>query len=282
MPRVKPGAPVPATLTELMGGRAARDPDTLYFHLFDEGVPYGRLWRESARYAAGLRRAGIDRGDKVCLIFPTCAEFFYTFFGALRLGAVPVPLYPTLGVEATANVFRDSEAKAVATIGWFRKDVEETARRFETDGMVGVASFYTKGPTRVQFMDKDPKGWQEFYDQFTAQSAKGHALTMRGVQMSRPSIFDLEAAISRLEVPTLIMTGDEDDPCLEPAIFMKRKIPTAGLAIIPKSGHTINLEEPEAFNRALLDFLTAVDAGRWTRRNPASLAKSAILPNPSR
>lgn len=124
MPRVKPGAPVPATLTELMGGRAARDPDTLYFHLFDEGVTYGRLWRESARYAAGLRRAGIDRGDKVCLIFPTCAEFFYTFFGALRLGAVPVPLYPTLGVEATAGVLRDSEAKAVATIGWFRPDVE--------------------------------------------------------------------------------------------------------------------------------------------------------------
>jgi acyl-CoA synthetase (AMP-forming)/AMP-acid ligase II len=126
MPPVKPGAPIPATLTELMGGRAAQDPDTPYFHLFDEAVTYGRLWRESARYAAGLRRAGIDQGDRVCLIYPTCAEFFYTFFGALRLGAVPVPLYPTLGVEATANIFRDSEAKAVTTIGWFRKGVEES------------------------------------------------------------------------------------------------------------------------------------------------------------
>src|ERR1700730_14802526 len=109
-----------------MGARAARDPDTPCFHLFDEAVPYGRLWRESARYAAGLRRAGIDRGDKVCLIYPTCAEFFYTFFGALRLGAIPVPLYPTLGVEATAGIFRDSEAKAVVTIGWFRQGVEES------------------------------------------------------------------------------------------------------------------------------------------------------------
>jgi len=117
---------MPATLTELMGGRAARDPDTPYFHLFDDVVPYGRLWRESARYAAGLRRAGIDRGDKVCLIYPTCAEFFYTFFGALRLGSIPVPLYPTLGVEATAGIFRDSEAKAVVTIGWFRQGVEES------------------------------------------------------------------------------------------------------------------------------------------------------------
>jgi acyl-CoA synthetase (AMP-forming)/AMP-acid ligase II len=126
MPPVEPATPIPATLTELMRGRAAQDPDLPYFHLFDETVTYGRLWRESARYAAGLRRAGIDRGDKVCLIYPTCAEFFYTFFAALRLGAVPVPLYPTLGVEATARIFRDSEAKAVATIGWFRKGVEES------------------------------------------------------------------------------------------------------------------------------------------------------------
>jgi len=160
----------------------------------------------------------------------------------------------------------------------FRKDVEETARRFESDGMVGVAGFYTKGPTRVQFMDKDPLGWQEFYEQFTAQSAVGHALTMRGVQMSRPSIFELEGAMERLEVPTLIMTGDEDDPCLEPAIFMKRKIRSSGLVVIPKAGHTINLEDPEAFNRALLDFLTAVDAGRWPLRNPQSQTGSAIMP----
>ena len=116
-----------ATLTELMGQRASADPDTPYFTLFDTPVPYGQLWRESERYAAGLRRFGIDRGDKVCLIYPTCAEFFYTFFGALRLGAIPVPLYPTLGVEGTANVFRDSEAKAVVTIGWFRQGVEESA-----------------------------------------------------------------------------------------------------------------------------------------------------------
>ena len=144
--------------------------------------------------------------------------------------------------------------------------------------MAPVAEFYSRGPTRVQFSDKDPFGWREFHDQLAAGSAIGHALTLRGVQMTRPSVFDLGRAIVRLEVPTLVVTGDEDEPCLEPALFMKRKIPTAGLVVLPKAGHTINLEEPEAFNRALLDFLTAVDTGRWTRRNPASLSKSAILP----
>src|SRR5437867_981160 len=105
------------TLVEMMRQRAELTPDQQYFHLFDETVTYERLWTRSARYAAGLTRAGVRAGDKVCLIYPTCAEFFYTFFGALRIGAVPVPLYPTLGVETTANIFRDSEAVAVATIG---------------------------------------------------------------------------------------------------------------------------------------------------------------------
>ena len=160
----------------------------------------------------------------------------------------------------------------------FRRDVEETARRFEQDGMTAVAEFYTKGPTRVQFMDKDPAGWREFYDMFCAQSATGHALTMRGVQMSRPSVYDLEAAMEHMTVPTLIVTGDEDEPCLEPGIFMKRKIRSSGLVVMPKAGHTVNIEDPETFNRAVLDFLTAVDAGRWPLRNPASVSASAILP----
>jgi len=160
----------------------------------------------------------------------------------------------------------------------FHADAELTARRFEEDGMVATADLYAKGPTRVQFMDKDPTGWREFHAQLVKGSARGHALTLRGVQKTRPAIFDLGPRLEKLEVPTLIMTGDEDDPCLEPAIFMKRTIPTAGLVVIPKSGHTINLEEPEAFNHAVLDFLTAVDAGKWARRNPASQTGSAILP----
>src|SRR5207244_2852569 len=81
--------------------RPALTPDKPYFHLYGETITYGRLWAVSARYAAGLARADLRAGDKLCLIYPTCAEFFYTFFGALRMGAVPVPLYPTLSVEAT-------------------------------------------------------------------------------------------------------------------------------------------------------------------------------------
>jgi acyl-CoA synthetase (AMP-forming)/AMP-acid ligase II len=114
------------TLGEMIRRRAAASPDTQYFQLFDETVTYRHLWTQSGRYAAGLARAGVRPGDKVCLIYPTCAEFFYTFFGCLRLGAVPVPLYPTLGVEATGGIFRNADAVAVATIGWFRPGVDQS------------------------------------------------------------------------------------------------------------------------------------------------------------
>jgi pimeloyl-ACP methyl ester carboxylesterase len=159
----------------------------------------------------------------------------------------------------------------------FRRDCNTVAERFEREPMDEVAASYADGPTRQQFRDKDPQGWQEFRDLLKKQSAKGHALTMRQVQMKRPSIYELERGMRGLMVPTLILIGDEDEACLEPAIHMKRTIRTAGLAIIPKSGHTINLEEPDLFNRALLDFFTAVDGGLWAPRNPASLSHSAII-----
>jgi pimeloyl-ACP methyl ester carboxylesterase len=144
--------------------------------------------------------------------------------------------------------------------------------------MAAVADTYAQGPARVQFRDKDPVGWQAFRDHLARGSARGRAHTLRGVQMTRPSVFELETGLRRLEVPTLIVTGDEDEPCLEPALFLKRTIATAGLWVIPRSGHTVNLEEPDAFNRAVQDFLTGVEAGAWTGRNPASQPWSAILP----
>src|SRR5712692_5804342 len=117
------------TLTEVMERRAALTPDAQYFHVYGETVTYARLWAQSGRYAGGLAQAGVRPGDRVALIYPTCAEFFYTFFGALRLGAIPVPLYPTLGVEATASVFNNAGAVSGATIGWFRAGVEASVAR---------------------------------------------------------------------------------------------------------------------------------------------------------
>jgi pimeloyl-ACP methyl ester carboxylesterase len=157
----------------------------------------------------------------------------------------------------------------------FQAECEAAAASFEAN-WAEAAKKYALGPTRVQFQNKDPRGWAEFAQQLSDGSSKGHALTMRGVQMKRPSLYELTDAMSKLSVPTLIITGDEDDPCLEPALLMKRHIRTAGLVMLPWSGHTINIEEPEPFNQALLDFFLRVDEGRAAPRDPRSLATGIL------
>src|SRR5579859_4296535 len=157
----------------------------------------------------------------------------------------------------------------------FQAECEAAAASFEAN-WGETAKKYALGPTRVQFQNKDPRGWAEFAQQLADGSSKGHALTMRGVQMKRPSLYELVDGMKRIAVSTLILTGDEDDPCLEPALLMKRSIATAGLVVLPYSGHTINIEEPEAFNRAVLEFLIRVDEGRAHVRDPRSAASSIL------
>ena len=135
--------------------------------------------------------------------------------------------------------------------------------RLISEGMEAVANDYARTDIRLQLLRKDPQGWEEFHRLLASHSALGSALTYRGFVMNRPTIYALEDKLRKLQVPTLIMIGDEDEPCIEPAIFMKRNIPRSGLAVLPQSGHAINLEEPDLFNRTVLDFLTAVEAGRW-------------------
>ena len=156
----------------------------------------------------------------------------------------------------------------------FRSEADITARVLRTEGMAAWAAAYSLGPTRVQLQNKDPRGWREFADMLAEHSAAGSAHTQQGVQKERPSVFDLAEGMKALTVPTLIVTGDEDWPCLVPSVFMKRAIPSAGLLVVPNTGHTVNLEEPAAFNAALADFFAQVDAGRWPARDPRAVSES--------
>jgi pimeloyl-ACP methyl ester carboxylesterase len=158
----------------------------------------------------------------------------------------------------------------------FHAEAEKSAAQFEALGMAKASETYAIGPTRVQFQNKDPRGWKEFAGQLAEHSSQGSALTMRGVQKRRPSLFDLVGEMRSIAAPTLIMTGDEDWPCLEPALLMKRTIPTSALVVLPNAGHLINLEEPDAFNRQLADFFHAVDVRAWPKRDPRALTGSIL------
>jgi pimeloyl-ACP methyl ester carboxylesterase len=148
----------------------------------------------------------------------------------------------------------------------FERDIDATVDLLRTKGIEGFAEVYGEGPTRLPFKRKDPHGYAVFRRQLGDHSATGQALTMLGVLRPRPTIFALEPQLKTLEVPTLIIIGDEDEPCVDPAVFMKRHIPSAGLVVLPQSGHAVNLEEPALFNAAVLEFFRMAEAGRWARR----------------
>jgi pimeloyl-ACP methyl ester carboxylesterase len=156
----------------------------------------------------------------------------------------------------------------------FRAESEKIAAAFEDEGSASVAAWYGLGPARVQYQAKDPRGHAEHVGVQAEHDALGAALTMRNVQAARPSLYDLRDDLAALDLPVLLVAGDEDEGVLETDLMLKRTIPRAGLALLPRSGHLTNLEEPALFNGLVEDFLARVDAGRWGPRDPRSLSTS--------
>ncbi len=158
----------------------------------------------------------------------------------------------------------------------FLRDTEVMARRFEQLGTPEAITTYQIGPARVQLQNKDPRGFKELCEAFADHSPLGSANTLRGVQARRPTIYSLARGLARMKVPTHILSGDEDTQCLEPGVFIKRVCPAARLTVVPATGHAVNIEEPDLFNRITDEFLSLVDSGRWRPRDPRSYSPSAM------
>jgi pimeloyl-ACP methyl ester carboxylesterase len=85
------------------------------------------------------------------------------------------------------------------------------------------------------------------------RSPQGLAHAARGMLAQEGSaIID---SLPGIRVPTLVIVGDRDTPFLAPCEYMAKKIPGARLVTIPDAGHASNIDQPAAFNRALLEFL---------------------------
>ncbi len=216
----------------------------------------------AADIAAVLRHLGISRAHIVGLSMGAHASLL----AAIRT--------PELALSATiAGLGYGADD---ATREQFERDTVDFAQRFETLGTKEAIQPYAINPYRVQYQNKDPRGWEEFRRQFEAHSAEGSAAALRGVTLRRTRVPQMEDALRRLAPPLLVITGDEDTPCLAPSLFIKSVCPTAALSVIPRTGHAVNLEEPDAFNRLVLDFVTLVDSGRWRPRDPRSLGRSTL------
>jgi pimeloyl-ACP methyl ester carboxylesterase len=138
----------------------------------------------------------------------------------------------------------------------FIREYSPIVARLESAGPRAVFDeYYTRMATRIQLRRKNPTTWNEFAEEFASLSGLGLAYTLRGVQFKRPTIYSLEARLRGLRIPTLILAGSEDEPALDPSRFMHKVIPNSKLLVFPGTGHTLNLEEPERFNEAVLEFL---------------------------
>lgn len=145
----------------------------------------------------------------------------------------------------------------------FRAESRHLAERYETEGSQAVAHSYGAGPARLYLRDKDPVGYAEHLRILAAHDAAGAGGTLRDVQAARPSLYDLRPELAAMEVPTLIIAGDGDDGVLDADLMLRRTLPRAGLAVLPRSGHLTNLEEPALFNQLVEQFHAQVAAGRW-------------------
>jgi len=139
----------------------------------------------------------------------------------------------------------------------------ETGKMFAEEGIAAAAAKYADAPMRQAFKHKDPRGWREFARMLSEHSAEGQAHTMVNIQLKRPTLWEMEAELKKFSVPLLVIVGDEDELCLDGSLFIKRTAPTAALLVLPRSGHTINSEEPAAVNAALAELFSATEAGRW-------------------
>jgi pimeloyl-ACP methyl ester carboxylesterase len=147
---------------------------------------------------------------------------------------------------------------------------ERIAEMFEREPIAEAAAKYARFPMRTTFEAKDPRGFAEFESMLAQHSAIGSALTMRNLQQKRPTLWDMKTQLEAFRLPLLVLVGDEDHPCLDGSLLLKRIVPQAALVVVPRSGHTITLEEPNAVNAALCELFYATSVDAWMAHKPGN------------
>ena len=144
----------------------------------------------------------------------------------------------------------------------------ENARMFSSHSMEEGARIYGGGPTRLSQKYKDPRGYAHFIKMLSEHSPVGHAMTMANLQAKRPTLYEMEAGLKAFKPPLLVVVGDEDEWCVDASIYLRRTVPTAGLLVVPRTGHTVTSEEPDKFNAALVELFADAERGRWLAHKP--------------
>jgi fatty-acyl-CoA synthase len=115
------------TLSEILRLRGRGEPGRSHIQIYEEDeqlrtITFGELYERASVVAAELRRRGLEPGQTVAIMLPTCADFFWSFAGILLAGGIPVPIYPPFRADRIAeyaarqsNILRNAEAQFLLT-----------------------------------------------------------------------------------------------------------------------------------------------------------------------
>ncbi len=209
---------------------------------------------QRAGILAVLDGLGINRAHIVGLSMGAFASFYFAMKWPQRALSITLA-----GIgSGTMAASRDQ----------FKRESQATADALLAEGWGKGAERRAITPTRVQLLNKSPRAFAEFLELLREHSSLGSAMTLEGYQARRPSLSDFASEMAACTVPTLVISGDEDEPCLDASLMLKRAMPAAGLVFLPQTGHACNLEEPDLFNAACERFFHQVESGQYRLRDP--------------
>ena len=224
------------------------------------GYPPSDVPKDGARYSQDIARddvlAVMDalKVDKAHVVGHSMGAYTALHVGIHAPARCISVVAAGCGWGSSPDAKKREEMKALAA---------ETGKMFAAEGIAAASAKYADAPMRQAQKNKDPRGYAEFARMLAEHSAEGHAQTMFNLQLKRPTLWEMETDLKKFSVPLLVIVGDEDEPCIDGSVYLKRTAPTAGLLMIPRTGHNVPTEEPAAFNAALADLFAAAEAGRW-------------------
>jgi pimeloyl-ACP methyl ester carboxylesterase len=230
------------------------------------GYPPSDVPKDGARYTQDIAREdvlavmGALKVDKAHVVGHSMGAYTALHVGIHAPARCISVVAASCGWGSSPDAKKREEMKALAA---------EIGKMFAAEGIASTAAKYADAPMRQALKNKDPRGYAEFARMLSEHSAEGHAHTMLNLQLKRPTLWEMETDLKKFSVPLLIIVGDEDEPCIDGSVYLKRTAPTAGLLVIPRTGHNVPTEEPAAFNAALADLFAAAEAGRWLAHKPS-------------
>ncbi len=106
----------PLSLPQMLAHSATRTPEAALIDFYGRHYSYAQVERAADRFACGLKRIGIKRGDRVGLFLPNVPHYLAAYYGITRLGAIVVNLSPLYSVEELRHQIDDSGTRAVVTL----------------------------------------------------------------------------------------------------------------------------------------------------------------------